>query len=337
MALDVKVTIKLAQVMGKVGSWYPLVYTIKDGAEQAMYKEYTKLTEVAEDYETTTDTYKVANLIFMQEDAPSKIAICKGDKDVVTGLANYMNYDWRQLIVLSDFDAKVASAIEATENKMYFTHFDTAVALSTAATAEIIAIKEFDRTFAIVYKQPSGDEKVYAEAAVVGATAGLEAGSFTYKNLIIKGVSANTYTDTEIAAISEAGGVTIVEKAGDVVTSDGIVVSGEFADIIDSKDYIIQNIGYKTQKAFNVNKKVPYTNAGISMLEAATLEALKGAYNNGMIADNEDGSPAYSVNFALRSETTETDRATRHYPYGQFTFSLAGAIHSCEVEGEITV
>lgn len=337
MALDVKVTIKLAEVIGKLGSWYPLIYVVKDTDETSVYKEYTKLTEVAEDYEATTDAYRAASLIFMQENAPSKIAICKGETDVMKGLAEYMNYGWRQLIVLSDFNAAVATAIEATENKMYFARFDTVAALNSAATATTDAIKEYNRTFAVVYKQPTEGDKVFAEAAIVGATAGLEAGSFTYKNMIIKGVSPMNYSDTEIDAIGKAGGVTIVEKAGDVVTSDGVVVSGEFADIIDSKDYIIQNISYNTQKAFNVNKKVPYTNSGIAMLEVATLEALKGAYNNGMIADNEDGSPAYSVNFALRGATTETDRATRHYPYGQFAFALAGAIHTCEVEGEITV
>lgn len=337
MALDVKVTINLAQPVGKVGSWYPLVYVVKDTDEEAMYKEYTKLTEVAEDYEATTDAYKVANLIFMQKNAPSKIAICKGDVDVVTGLAEYMNKDWRQLIVLSDFNATVAKAIESTKNKMYFARFDTVEALNSAATAQTDSIKEYDRTFAVVYKQPTEGDKVFAEAAIVGATAGYKAGSFTYKNMIIKGVNPIAYTDPEITAISNAGGVTIVEKAGDVVTSDGIVVSGEYADVIDSKDYVIQNIAYKQQKVYNSNKKVPYTNTGIAMLEAANLEALVEGYRDGMIAENEDGSPAYSTNYALRSATTETDRATRHYPYGQFAFALAGAIHSDEVVGEVTV
>ena len=107
--------------------------------------------------------------------------------------------------------------------------------------------------------------------------------------------------------------------------------------MIDSKDYIIKNITYKSQKVFNNNKKVPYTNSGIAMIEAATVEALKDGYNNGMIADNDDGSPAYSTSFVVRNETTATDRANRDYPYGQFAFTLAGAIHTAEIKGEITV
>ena len=73
------------------------------------------------------------------------------------------------------------------------------------------------------------------------------------------------------------------------------------------------------------------------MLETATISALTDAYNNGMIADNDDGTPAYSTKFALRSETTETDRAERDYPYGTFTFALAGAIHTVVVNGTITL
>lgn len=329
MALDVKVKINLTQPAGKAGTWYPLIYVPKTDGEEDKYAEYTKLTDVAEDYEVTTEAYKAANLIFMQDNAPDKIAICRGDATVMTGLADHMKKNWRQLIVLADFDSDLATAIEATD-KMYFAHFADKAALETAATK----IKDFDRTVAVVY---TNTDVEYPEAAVVGATAGLKAGSFTYKNIILKGVTACELKDTEIEAIHALNGFTIVEKAGDIVTSEGISVGGEYADVIDSKDYIIQNVAYNNQKVFNNNKKVPYTNAGIAMLEAATLEALVDGYNNGMIADNDDGTPAYSVSFALRSATTEADRAARNYPYGQFKFALAGAIHTAEIVGEIEV
>jgi hypothetical protein len=329
MALDVKVSINLTQPAGKAGSWYPLIYVPKTDGEEDKYAEYTRLADIAKDYEVTTDAYKVANLIFMQDNAPDKIAICRGDETVMTGLASYMKKNWRQLIVLAEFDETVATAIEATD-KMYFTHFANQTALSTASAK----IKDYDRTVAVVY---SNTDVTYPEAAVVGATAGMNAGSFTYKNIILKSVAACDLNAAEIEAIHALGGITIVEKAGDTVTSEGISVGGEYIDVIDSKDYIIQNISYKVQKVFNNNAKVPYTNAGIAMLEAATLEALVDGHNNGMIADNDDGTPAYTVSFALRSGTTESDRAARNYPYGQFAFELAGAVHTAEIVGEIQI
>jgi hypothetical protein len=332
MALDVKVTINLMEPTGKSGTWYPLIYVIGSGDELKGYKEYSTLSDVLEDYEAATDAYKAANLIFMQDNAPTKIAILEGAADVVNGLADYMTKSWRQLIVLKDFDAALSTYIESTD-KMYFTHFADKAALSAVNET----IKQYDNTFAVVYNDTSTDPVKYPEAGVVGATAGLKAGSFTYKNMVIKGVSALDISDSDLTDIHKAGGITIVEKAGDIVTSEGIVASCEYADVIDSKDYIIQNITYKTQKLFNNNAKIPYTNNGIAMLEAATLEALVDGYNNGMIADNDDGSPAYTVSFVLRSQTTETDRANRDYPYGQFSFVLSGAIHTAEIVGEINV
>lgn len=328
MALDVKVTINLAKPVGRVGSWFPLLF-VEGEAEK--YAEYKSVDEVlAGGYTAESDAYKAANLIFMQDNAPEKIAILTGTEEALTEtLAKYSNKGWRQLMLLGEFNQAVAEYVEG-KGKMYFAHFATQEAL-TAAYAKI---KEFDNTVCVLY---TDDTVAYPEAAVIGATAGLNAGSFTYKNMLIKGVPALDMSDTEIEAVHANDGITIVEKAGDTVTSEGIVASGEYADVIDSKDSIIQKIAYYSQKVFNNNKKVPYTNNGIAMLEAATLQALVEGYNDGMIAENDDGSPAYSTTFALRSGTTEADRASRNYPYGKFAFSLSGAIHKAEITGEITV
>lgn len=332
MALDVIVNIRLIKPAGKEGMLIPLLYVLMGEGETESYTEYASLEEMTDDgYKPEDEAYKVASLMFMQDEAPDKIAILKGGESITDTLPNYLGKGWRQLVVLGDYDKNIATYIETTD-KMYFTHFDDVDAL-TAETGDSGTIGEFERTFAVVY---DNENCAYPEAAIVGATAGLAAGSFTYKNMIIKGVPAMDYTDAEIEAIHKAGGITIVEKVGDIVTSEGIVVNGEYADIIDSKDYIVQNITYKTQKVFNNNKKVPYTNNGIAMLEAATLEALLDGYNNGMIADKDDGSPAYEVNFVKRNQTTETDRYERDYPYGKFSFVLAGAIHKATINGTIT-
>ena len=60
-------------------------------------------------------------------------------------------------------------------------------------------------------------------------------------------------------------------------------------------------------------------------------------FNNGIIATTADGSPDFTVDFALREDTTEEQRSTRKYIGGQFTFALAGAVHYVEITGEITL
>ena len=331
MALDVKVTIELSKPIGKAGTWFPCLYTVDSTAESDSYKEYKKLEDMVTDYAATTDAYKAASLLFMQDNAPDKIAVLKQSAFSTSTMAAYLNKGWRQLVLCGTHSniKDIAAYIETTDKMLFFTAADT----TTDTTFWADATKKYDRTFVVVHKQ----EDENAAAAVVGATAGLKAGSFTYKNMVIKGVTASDYTDANLDTIHAAGGVAIVEKAGDIVTSEGVVRSGEYADIIDSKDYIIQNIAQKTQKVFNNNKKVPYTDAGIGMLEVATLEALVDGYNNGMIADNADGTPAYSTSFALRSQTSEAERAERKYPYGVFSFVLAGAIHEATIKGTISV
>ena len=245
-------------------------------------------------------------------------------------MAVHATKGWRQLVLVGEHSniKTIAEYVEGTKGLMLFVCVQSMDALTSLSKD----VSGYDRTF-IVYHTTDAN----AAAAVVGATAGKTAGSFTYKNIKIKGVEPEVLSATELEAIHEAGGNTIVEKVGDIVTSEGKVASGDYADNVDSMDYIVQHISYNTQKVFNNNDKVPYTNQGIAMLETATIEALKDGYNNGMIADNEDGTPAFNASFVLRDGTTEADRAARNYPYGTFHFELAGAIHNAVVNGTVSV
>ena len=331
--LDVSVKIQLSKPVGAAGTWFPCLYVIDEDASSDVYKEYRSLADMATDYAETTDAYKAASLIFQQDNAPDRVAVLKQSAFSADTFGDYLNKGWRQLVPVGTNEkiTEMATYIASTDKMLFVTMSDKSEFSTTSGGA---ATKKFDNDrMLIVYH----DTEPNAAAAVVGATAGLKAGSFTYKNIIVKGVNAVDISDTELEDIHKLGAITILEKAGDIVTSEGKVTSDEYADIIDSKDYVIQNIAYKTQKVLNNNNKVAYTDAGIGLLETATLEALVDGYNNGMIADKEDGTPDYSVSFALRSQTTATDRASRKYPYGRFAFALAGAIHTAEINGEVTL
>jgi len=82
-------------------------------------------------------------------------------------------------------------------------------------------------------------------------------------------------------------------------------------------------------------KKLPYDNRGIASLEAVVVSVLMDAANNGMIAQNEDGSYDYSVSFGSRAECAAADISARHYAEGKFEFALAGAIHTAKIKGQI--
>ncbi len=335
MALDVKVKIDLVKPIGRAGFGIPLI--LEENATTAKsYTECTNLEEVvAAGFAADTKTYKAANVLFMQNDAPEKIAVCADTGTASVWVANVDNNtkNWRQLIVVnnSETDTEVSAimtAMEALDNKMYFADLETDDTTS-------LTVSGIERT--VLFYCDATESCPVPSAALVGATAGLDAGSFTYKNMVLKGLEPQSLTDTEINAIHTKGGITFVTKAGDNVTSEGKAAGGEYIDIVDSKDYIISNLEYQTQKALNTAPKIPYDNNGIAMLESIAVNVMKDAYNKGMIATNEDGSAAYSVDYAMREDTDPADRAERKYLGGQFSFTLAGAIHEVEITGEIII
>jgi len=331
MALsDVKVVINLTQPTRKSGFGYPLI--IESGATANKdYKECSTLAEVVSaGYENTTYVYKLANAIFAQDNAPKKIAVCSTNGTALAWVQSELNAnkEWRQLIVADELTEDEATAlsnyIETVDGKMLY------IPYNETATSKVTGNK---RT---VYVAIIGENSV-AHAAVVGASAGRTVGSFIYKNLKIKGITPLEITSADLTKLETAHANAIVTKAGYVVTSDGVTTSGEYIDIIDAEDYIIQQIKYRTQKLLIDMDKIPLDNNGISMLESVTADVLQGCYNNGMIATNDDGSPAYTVNFLKRDELSEADISARKYIGGQFTFKLAGGVHEVEITGEITV
>lgn len=333
MALDVKVNITATRPINKAGFGIPLILEGKT-TQAVAYKECTSLAEViTAGFATTTAVYKAASLIFMQDNAPEKVAVCATTGTVTDFLtADNLAKNWRQLIVTSletegeSTIAQIITAIEATDDKMFFVGLDTTDETSLTVT-------NINRT--VLFYVDGTTEAPNPEAALVGATAGRAVGSFTYKNLILTGILPQTLTDSEITAIHNKGGITFVTKSGDNVTSEGKTAGGEYIDIIDAKDYIITQLVYQTQKMLNSTPKIPYDNNGIAMLETVAANVLKDAYDNGIVAANEDGSAGYSIDYAMREDTTVADRADRKYLGGKFSFVLAGAIHTVVINGEI--
>lgn len=335
MSYDVKVNIDLAKPIGKSGFGVPLIL-IENATEEIGYTEVSNIDEaVSAGVVKDTDAYKAIQLLFSQPNAPKRIAVCGVTTGADDALTDPILADkgWRQLIVISESDESatavkdISAVVEALDGKLFFAGFDTDDATTLSTTG-------MRRT--VLFYCDATEEIPVPVAALVGETAGRSAGSFTYKNTPLAGIAAQELTNTEIETIHAKGGITFITKAGDSVTSEGKLAGGEYIDVIDCEDYIIQQMTYKMQKILNNAAKVPYDNNGIAMLETCVVGVLQDAFNQGMIARDADGNPDYEVNFALREDTKETDRANRRYMGGSFRFALAGAIHEVEITGTIT-
>ena len=351
---DVTVNLTGGNSIGAVAEHVPVfvmpnVVTSQAALTAIPYTECTSLDDVvAAGFSTTSKLYKAVQLFRMQPDKPKKFAIYGSTKSNVSdAVMDIINEDWRQLITVdlgTSTLEEVGDVVESADSKQWFisirianaaTMTDAAFASAWAEATEMLT--GYDRTI-IMYYDDSVDTP---EAAIVGATAALDAGSFTYKNLILKGITPLKLNEARVNAITgtaeTAHGITIVRKAGDIVTTSGFAASGEYIDVIDSYDWIIEHITYDVQKVFNQNHKVPFTNPGVVQLENATLSVLKTAFANGMIAPTADNDKVgdYSTDFIPASEMTSEQRATRHYDGGNFSFTLAGAIHTATINGTI--
>jgi hypothetical protein len=159
----------------------------------------------------------------------------------------------------------------------------------------------------------------------------------TWKFAQLVGITPDTIGASTVQSVDDGGGNVYVMRGGQPRTGEGKTVSGEYIDVIMSKDWVQLNIENSIQTLLNNSPKVPYTNAGIGQLEGATINVLKAGYNQGIIAEDDDGIPLYSTNFPSREQSNPADRAARKYTGATFTFQLAGAVHEGAITGTITV
>ena len=332
--IDIKKTVGLNVDFGK-----PLI--IAELTSAVAYKEFASLEEVKETYTGNTDAEKkviaMAEMIFKQEHKPKKIAIacCSPAEEsastpaLVDLLNSLYDKDWYYLLCADNTQNIVialADVIEANKRKMYVTR------TSTSTVLEAIKEKEYTRTV-VFFHEPVEE---YADAGLVGECGARTVGEITWKFKTINGLTPADYTQTKIDSIHADGAICYVTKAGDNITSEGIVVSGEYIDVMNAMDWIQFNVEYRVQKLFNSNPKIPYTNNGIAMIENEVVGVLQTAYSNGIIAENDDNIPEYSTDFPGRSATTEADRKKREYNLGSFEAVLSGAIHVAVLRGYLS-
>jgi hypothetical protein len=331
---DVTVVIDIQKPIGRLG--FGKVLILGEKASGFAYKEYSDLTSVKADFPDSTEEYKAASAIFAQGDqAPAVIAItCRNstsgenEETLVERLEQVLDKDWYFLICTSAAKADVlavADVIELDGTHQFFTRSS-----SLADLAEIKA-ENYTRTSVLYHTTISN----YPDAAWVGATGSAPVGSVTWKFKQLQGIAPVELSGAELLNIHDLGANTYVTKAGYNTTSEGLVVNGEYIDIIHAKDYVRSSIEFGVQTLLNNTPKVPYTTAGIAQIEGVVRTVLQRAHNQGIIASDQDGIGLYGTAFKSREEVDPADRAERTYNDGSFFFELAGAVHSARINGVI--
>jgi hypothetical protein len=257
-----------------------------------------------------------------------------------TDLANISNENnsWYALITLYNSEpcVKAAAAYIEAVKKMYFPSIcdSEAATLASAGTgnsdcADDLKVLGYKRTAVVYHPSPAA----MLGAAWLGTRLPYTPGSETWKFASPSGVSAYTLTSTHKTNLRAKNVNTIESLGGTNRMWEGKTASGQFIDVTRGLDWLEDDMQVAVYNALAGALKVPYTDAGIALIQNAVVGSLQRAVQNGLLA--ADPEPVVTVPKA--SAVATADKTIRTLPDVKFSGTLAGAVHKVVVTGVVSV
>lgn len=242
--------------------------------------------------------------------------------------------DWYCLLLTSTTvnDQMSAAAWIETERKMLVvrTNDSGTLAATTTDLAALLNAKNYVRT-ACIYHNTANE---YADAAFAGKLLPYDAGSETWAYKTLAGITAETFTDTQVTNTTSTKKCNIYRTIGGVdVTTFGTMASGRFMDLTRGLDWIHARLQERIYQQLVDVVKVPYTDAGVGIVEAIVRSVLADAVSQAILTND----PEPTVTVPLVADVASADRANRLLPDIEFTAQFAGAIHKVQISGVVTV
>lgn len=238
-------------------------------------------------------------------------------KAVLTILDTYAEAN-EKLLIAATQDSDVINLSDTTDNNSGTPLTIAGLLKSTTAL----------RT-ALIYHPSNG---AFADAALAGANLPRDPGSETWAFKSLIGVTASALTATQ-RTNAVAKFVTPYETVASVnVTEVGKVSGNEYIDVIRFRDWLRANMAADIFAAKTRMPKIPYTDAGIALIQGIVLARLKAGVAAGGLAS----SPAPRVTVPLAADVSSADKASRTLNNVKFDATLAGAIQITNITGVIT-
>lgn len=244
------------------------------------------------------------------------------------------NDTWYALTTSSHVEADVLAIAAAIEGKRKIYGFSTSDAdVKVTGTSDVFSLLQaagYQRTFGI-YSATANTE--YPECAWIGFQLQERPGSNTWAYKSLAGVTVSRLTDTESTIIKEKGGNTYERVGGLNVTVGGNMMGGEWIDVMVFVDWLEARLRERIWFRLANSKKIPFTQAGATIIETEVRAQLQEGVRVGGLADN----PAPVVRVPDILTIAPNMRAQRIFDGIEFEARLAGAIHFVTVRGVVTV
>ena len=184
-------------------------------------------------------------------------------------------------------------------------------------------------------------ENQYAALAQMAKCFGYEPGTETWNLKENATIVPSKLSTAQKQSLEEKNINRFIRYAGANCFIGGNMLSGEWIDVIRFRDWLKNELQIRVFNALKVNRKVPFTDAGIGLIEGIMNAVLKEGQDIGGIAPTEyddDYTPiyGYTVTVPRVSDLTESERKARKLTGCKWSARLAGAIHIVEISGNLT-
>ena len=184
-------------------------------------------------------------------------------------------------------------------------------------------------------------ENQYAALAWMAKCFGYDPGTETWNLKELATIAPTKLSTEQKKALGAKNINTFLRYAGCNCAMGGTTLAGEWIDVIRFRDWLKNELQIRTFNALKTNRKVPFTDGGIGLIEGVMDSTLKDGQDIGGIAPTEyddDDNPiyGYSVTVPKASDLTEAERKSRKLTGCKWSARLAGAIHAVEISGNLT-
>jgi len=305
-------------------------------------RSYGDLNALADDGWAESDAvYKMAQAIFAQNPCVSRIVVGRidsGDLDMAASMAAIQAEDnsWYGVVIdqaLASQQQALAAWVEANKRFaiMWTSNTDTYDATKDTDLASVLNASTYDRTAVIFHTAPTaGDD--YPDAAWMGEGFPYDPGSSTWAYKTLKGVTKDNITPTKETVLVSKNCNYYSEVGGVNITQEGKVASGEWIDIIIGTDWLEARLRESVFAAFVNNRKVPFEDDGITVVQGLVKGVLMEAADAGILQKD-----SISVTVPKYKDVPQADRVNRFLPDVKFTALYQGAIHRTKISGTISV
>lgn len=294
---------------------------------------YTSLTRVAEaGWKNGEPVYDALAVAFSQYNTPRSIvvAVRKEEEDVATVLeraAAKEEFYGIYITEMEDGDLEDAAAwADANDRLLAVTVFDD---------------EKVSDSMRVVALHSAGESDDYAALAWMTLCFGFDPGSETWAYKSMAGINPGDYTPTQKDQMEQNNVNYYVTVAGSNITMPGKTCGGEFIDNIRFRDWLLTRLQLEIFQLFVANRKIPFTDAGIALIENRIRYVLKqGQEVGGIVADTYEGDnliPGFTVSVPAAKDISPTDKKQRRLSGITFQASLTGAIHLVEIRGSVVI